>query len=493
LRAAIYLRVSTAGQSGPEHVSLTVQEDACRSYVQGKGGDVIAILRDEGRSGLDNERPAYLDLFKLAATKAIDTVIAYRLDRFGRDAAELLMATKTMRSMGVAVVSATEPTESNLVAGIIALLAQDESERIRARTLPAMYARLKEGKWVGPAPVGYSIVDHPSGGKTLRANDAAWKVARLFEIYAGGKHSLRDLAREAALLDVSTDRTRLSRMLRNPAYIGRSVWGRKQKLDSHHSRARQQDEWLVYPGLHAPVVEPEVFARVQAMLSVNRERQGPPPPGRQLLIGRLRCGSCGSPMYAMQRKRAKYPDKVYHSYKCPRKHERQGCPQPTVATWMADDQVKQQLRSSFRLCTPERLSQAEAIIAREQDSYMDGTAQRKRQLERVLARLEGEQRSLTRKLARGVVTEKAYRDAFGETESLAASVRRELADLVDVQVPDLSASLRLVASIGWADLEAEDWRDLVLGFCERIDLHGKAVVITWTHEALRRVIAAALV
>lgn len=497
MRAAVYLRVSTAGQTGLDHVSLAVQEQTCRDFVTRQGGEVVAVLRDEGRSGLDLERPAYLQLFELARAGSVDAVVAYRLDRLGRDAAELLGATKRLRALKVQILSATEPTESSLVAGIIALLAEDESARIRARTVPAMLSRLREGKWVTAAPTGYDVVDHPGGGKTLRPNDDAWKVRRLFEIYAEGKVSLRDLARESAVLGLNHgrgfDRSALSRMLRNPAYIGRVVWGRVEKLGPRHHQRRRRGDWYEYPGLHEALVEETTFGAVQQMLGLNRERQGPPGPSRQLLIGRLRCGRCGSPMHAVQRKTKRYPDKLYHSYKCSAKHNGRGCSQPTVATWMLDNEVMRRIEATFVLATPEIRDRAGVLVASERDGHLEGLAQRKVQLERSLRRQESDQRTLTRKLARGVVSERAYHDAYQEMESLAASMRRELEDLAYVTVPDVSAALRLVSEIDWSDLEREEWRDIVLAFCERIEVVGKDVSISWSAEAgtLARVLAVA--
>ncbi len=381
MRAAIYLRVSTVAQTGPDHVSLGVQEQACRDFVARQGGEVVTVLRDEGRSGLDIERPAYLQLFELAADGAIDLVVAYRLDRIGRDAAELLTATKRLRALKVQIASATEPTESNLVAGILALMAEDESARIRTRTVPAIQRRLREGKWVTHAPTGYDLVGHAEGGKTLVPNDDAWKVRRLFELYAEGKVSLRGLSRESMLLELNHqrgfDRTALSRLLRNPAYMGRSVWGRTEKISPRQHARRRPGDWYEYPGLHEAIVNEELFERVQKQLGVNRERQGPPQPTRQLLIGRLRCGLCGAPMYASQRKTSRYPDRVYYSYKCSAKHDGRDCSQPTVATWMVDELVKERIASTFVLSTPDISARAEELVSADRDTHLDGLAQRK--------------------------------------------------------------------------------------------------------------------
>jgi len=59
VRAAVYLRVSSSSQAGADHVSLAVQEEACRRYVAGQGGEVVAVLCDEGRSGLAGRRRSY--------------------------------------------------------------------------------------------------------------------------------------------------------------------------------------------------------------------------------------------------------------------------------------------------------------------------------------------------------------------------------------------------------------------------------------------------
>jgi site-specific DNA recombinase len=483
VRAAIYLRVSTISQTGGDHVSLSVQEETCRAYVARAGGEVVVVLRDEGRSGLDTERPAYLQLFELALAGSIDVVVAYRLDRFGRDAAELLDATKRLKRLGVVLQSATEPTESNLVAGILALLAEDESARIRQRTVPAMLRRINEGKWVGVAPLGYDVIPAEGGGRTLHLNADAWKITRLFDVYAEGKVSLRALSREALMLDLRLDRTQLSRLLRNPAYLGRSVWGRREKLAPRKSRQRKRSDWYEADGQHEALVDQATFDAVQRMLGFNRERQGPPTEARQLLIGRLRCSACGAPMYAQQRKTSRYPDKVYHSYKCPRKHDGSGCAQPTVATWMLDNEVKRRVSETFVLGTTVERRRAEQIISAEQDTYLDGLGQRKQQLERSLRRQEADQRSLTRKFARGVVSERLYTSTMLEIEGIAASIRHELEDLQDVRVPDVGAALRLAASIDWSDLEKEDWREIIAAFTERIEVNGKALNIIWAQEA----------
>lgn len=498
MKAAIYLRVSTSGQAGADHVSLAVQESTCRDFINRQGGAVSVVLRDEGRSGLDSDRPAYQQLFELARQKTIDAVVVFRLDRLGRDAAEFLTASRRLRSFGCQVHSATEPTENNLVAGIIALLAEDESMRIRARTMPAMVARMQSGRWVGRAPRGYRIVPHPEGGATLEPTDEAWKVRRLFELYAGGSHSLASLQRETVLLELTDrelgmTRSHIFELLTNPAYIGRVVWGRKAKerIDGKKtSHRRQRNAWHEYDGAHPAIVSDELFDQVQAQLAKNKRTQGPPPRNRQLLVSRIYC-RCGSRMAA---KPSQYGKKgqIYYCYFCLRKSEdRTVCSQPQVSCRIIDAAVKERVMATFRIGPNEREA-AREIIASSREDHLTGLAQRKRQLQQAQRRLENERQSLARHLVQGVVRPDVYQNADAGYASQLDAIAAELQDLVGVEIPDVSGVLDLVYQIDWRDLDQEEWREALDALVERVDLDDRTPSIVWRDgtEALRRILEA---
>jgi site-specific DNA recombinase len=151
MRCAIYTRVSTQEQ-GREGASLPVQLQACRKHAAAQGWTVVDELQDI-QSGLDVDRAAYQQVIALARARAVDVIIVWRLDRFGRDAAEAMARFKELTRLQTKVVSATEGEQTPFLQGLMSLLAEDESRRTSDRVRPAMRKRVEEGLVGGKAAV----------------------------------------------------------------------------------------------------------------------------------------------------------------------------------------------------------------------------------------------------------------------------------------------------------------------------------------------------
>jgi site-specific DNA recombinase len=164
-------------------------------------------------------------------------------------------------------------------------------------------------------------------------------------------------------------KTNLHRLLTNVAYAG---------------RVRYKDE--VHPGEHAPIIDPAVWERVQALLRRNGRSGGAPACSRfgALLKGLLRCGPCGC---AMSSSHTTKGDRRYRYYVCTTAQKRGWgrCPSKSVPAGEIERFVVDQVRCVGR--DPELL-QATLEQARRQEA------------DRV-AELEAEQRGLEREQTRG--------------------------------------------------------------------------------------------
>ena len=133
-----YARCSTRGQD------LRVQ----RSALKHLGVDTERIYTDQGRTGRNRDRPGLREA--LAACRAGDTIVVTKLDRLGRSAVDLhtiareLEQKQTRISIGGALHDPTDPT-GKLFYGMLALMAEFESDLIRARTKEAMAIAKAEG------------------------------------------------------------------------------------------------------------------------------------------------------------------------------------------------------------------------------------------------------------------------------------------------------------------------------------------------------------
>jgi DNA invertase Pin-like site-specific DNA recombinase len=138
MKAVAYYRVSTArqGQSG---LGLAAQQSQCKAFVTGKGYELLSEYT-EVESGKVNARPQLLAA--IAAAKAQNAVLVIaKIDRLSRNAA----FTMQLRDSGVNFVAADMPEANHLTVGIMALIAQDERERISARTKAALQAKKAQG------------------------------------------------------------------------------------------------------------------------------------------------------------------------------------------------------------------------------------------------------------------------------------------------------------------------------------------------------------
>lgn len=136
-----YARVSTFEQS------LDLQLDALR-----KRGVHDDNLWQEFVSGVDSRRPQ-LELALMDA-RAGDTLVVWKLDRFGRNAMEVMERIEALGKRNVAFESLTERFETHtamgrLIFGMHALFAQLERDVIRERTLAGMAAARARGRMPG--------------------------------------------------------------------------------------------------------------------------------------------------------------------------------------------------------------------------------------------------------------------------------------------------------------------------------------------------------
>jgi len=122
VRAGLYARVSTHDQQ-----TLPMQVEALRSYATQRGWTVTAEVRDVGSGSLD--RPEREQLLKAARRREIDAVLVWRLDRWGRSVADLVLTLKELNELGVGFVSLTEALDlttptGRAMAGLLAVFAE---------------------------------------------------------------------------------------------------------------------------------------------------------------------------------------------------------------------------------------------------------------------------------------------------------------------------------------------------------------------------------
>jgi site-specific DNA recombinase len=315
-----YIRVSDPKQG--KGVSLNEQ----RSIIEGYAARIGAAVIDwfvETRTAAKAGRPVFERMVKLVRAGKAAGFIVHKLDRTTRnwyDWAEI----NDLLDGGVDIHVASDHVElrsngSRLAADMEILVAVHYIRNLRQEALKGIHGRLQQGILPGAAPVGYLN----SGAGNPKATDPvkAPLVARLFELYASGSYSLRDLAAEGERLGLRSGGNRtysfqqLDEILRNPFYMG----------------VIRSKRWGLFPGKHAPLVSAAVFSRVQEVLSGKVAHRTK----RHLHLFRrfIRCKTCGRSLSGSEAK-----GRVY--YRCPTP----SCPTTSVREDAIDAAVKNGLR-----------------------------------------------------------------------------------------------------------------------------------------------------
>jgi DNA invertase Pin-like site-specific DNA recombinase len=199
-RFICYYRVSTIRQ-GRSGLGLEAQRDAVRSYLNG-GDWQVAGEFTEIESGRRADRPELAKAFAACRLHRATLVIA-KLDRLARNAAFLL----GLRDSGIDFVAADMPNANRLTVGIMAMVAEDEAQRISDRTRAALAKSKKVlGGFRGRAPTNN---DRQAARKALQERTAA--RARdlgpiIEEIQATGAKTLRAIAAELNKRGIPTAR-----------------------------------------------------------------------------------------------------------------------------------------------------------------------------------------------------------------------------------------------------------------------------------------------
>lgn len=278
VNCAVYVRKSTEKGLEQEFNSLNNQEQACKSYIMSQtfnNWEYYKTYEDGGISGGTIERPALKEMLDDIKNGKIQTVVVYKVDRLSRSIMDFHNMMKNFDKYDCNFVSITQAFDTSTSMGKLTLnmllsFAQFEREVASERVRDKIRASKAKGLWMGSwVPLGYDVID-----KKLIPNQKEVKIINeIFETYLKVS-SLNELRLEmmeknikAKLYKTSKGTTKggsfmdsnhLSRILRNPIYIG--------KITNNLSND-------VFDGVHEAIISKKLWNEVQDKLKTNNYRK----------------------------------------------------------------------------------------------------------------------------------------------------------------------------------------------------------------------------
>ena len=187
-RVALYARVSTKEQSTDAQVTQLV------AYCQARGWVDAAIFRDDGISGVRDNRPELDRLRQRMAAGEFDTIVVSKMDRLGRSLGMILRLWDEADAAGVRVIVIDQGIDTSTPAGrlqrnMLAALAEFERELILERTRAGIARARALGKKFGaprriPESVARVVWERRAQGESLRM------ISQCMNIKLGGVRSV---------------------------------------------------------------------------------------------------------------------------------------------------------------------------------------------------------------------------------------------------------------------------------------------------------------
>ena len=314
LRVAFYARVSTDFLE--QLNSLENQKQYFTEYI----GDMpnwkfAGGYIDEGISGVTTKkREKFNEMIDDGLDGKFDLIVTKEVSRFARNTLDSIQYTRQLLSNGVAVYfqndninTLDEDSEFRLT--IMASMAQDESRKISSRVRWGHHQAIKNGVVLGNS----NIFGYRKSDKRLYIDEEQAPIVReLFELYATGKYSMKNL--ETYFYNKGVRNTRgnklahstMANIIKNPKYMGYYVGNKVQVVDMFTKKQRflPEDEWVIYKdesGEVVPaIVSEELWQRANDVLklrSLDVIQKQNKTNHNNLLTGKLICAHCGKPFY----------------------------------------------------------------------------------------------------------------------------------------------------------------------------------------------------
>ncbi len=373
LRAALYLRVSTARQA--EHdVSIPDQKRQGEAYCASRGYQLVETYVEPGASATNDRRPEFQRMIEAGTSKPapFDVVIVHSFSRFFRDHFELEFYVRKLAKNGVKLVSITQEMGDDpmhvMMRQIMALFDEYQSKENAKHVIRALKENARQGFWNGSLPpIGYRVVAAEQRGakvkKKLEIDPLHAETVRLIyrlALHGDGAKGQMGVKNIVSHLNRNRIFTRdggrwgigqVHRILTRRTYMGEHEFNKRSKS----KELKPVSEIVVVPV--PPLIDRETFDAVQALLKARHPTVTPSAviSGPTMLTGLIHCAKCGGAMTIRTGKGGRY-----RYYACSMK-ARQG---PTACEGMAvpmdklDDLVASHLED--RLLQPERL---ETILA----------------------------------------------------------------------------------------------------------------------------------
>ena len=404
-QAVIYARVSSKEQER-EGYSIDAQLRMVRGYAAEQGLQVVREFVEAETAKVAGRRAYNQMLEHLCEHEDCRIVLVEKTDRLYRNFADYVklydLGIETHLVKERKVLSRDSDSWDWTMHEVQVAFARGQIRRLSEETKKGQREKARQGMWPSWAPYGYQNVER-DGRRIIEPDpDVAPIIAKLFEAYATGSYSLKELVRfardsglEARVSKKAVPKSVIHNILRNPLYYGEFMW-----------------DGELYEGTYDPIVSKELWLKVQRL----SDRRSGLKKGRTkhdfAFRGLVRCGHCGCALTADIKKRR------YVYYHCT--GHKGNCGEPYTPEKVLEAQFGQFV---------DQLQMDDGTISWVADAIREGNASDRQFHETAIRRLERKSKRLELRLDRAYTDKLDGQIDSERFERLSVEWREEVTEL----------------------------------------------------------------
>lgn len=296
------MRLSRDDDKAGESMSIENQRIILLKFVEEHGGAIVDEYIDDGWSGTSFDRPDVKRMLEDAQSGKIDTIIVKDLSRFGRNYIQVgQYIDYIFPAYGIRFIALNDNVDtadrSSAAMDMMPIMnvfnewhAANTSKKIRA----VLEANQRSGKYTNwNYPYGYKAGNDEKRTAVID-EQAAENVRRIYDLRLQG-HSARTIARILSDSGISNPATYFTKLdgnksdrscsplwtpktvrwiLSNPTYLGCTLQHKTTRVSykNHKVVSIPQSDWIINENAHEPIIDKEVWDKVQATFKSSRGR-----------------------------------------------------------------------------------------------------------------------------------------------------------------------------------------------------------------------------
>ncbi len=369
-QADLYLRLSREDGDKAESDSIANQRDLLMDFL-GAHPEIRLhkVQADDGYSGVNFQRPAFMNMMDSVRNKEINCIIVKDFSRLGRNFIETgKYIEKVFPFMGVRFISVNDHFDSayprtssdNLLVPVKNLMNDAYCRDISIKIRSQLHVKRKKGQCIAPFAV-YGYQKDPADKHRLIVDEtAAQTVEDIFKKKLEGysAQAIADWLNASGVLSPMEYKrftgshfsspfkrnpqskwtaVTVLRILKDPVYTGTLVQG---KRSTPNYKIRQpmdvpRDQWIAVENCHEAIIERGTFENVGKILLTDT-RIAPSRKNVYPFSGLVCCGDCGRNMV---RKNNSVRERPYYYYICSGYKQKSGCTSHSIRDRLLDEAV----------------------------------------------------------------------------------------------------------------------------------------------------------